>query len=244
MKIIILIVAGVVVITGIFLLVTQDKTPQPAQIGDKGIVFERPKKSAHYESNTPAHGAVLPGAPINVVLDFNFDLAPPSSISINKDGKDYGVGNTLIDGNKLVMRRVMDQSAPDGLYRVDYKACWPDQSCHTGYFQFLIDRGSGKIGYLDMSAKSEVLISLAEIQFKPQNIIVKKGARVIWRNDDVVAHYVNTDSHPAHTYYPKQNSRELQTGDTFAQVFDQPGVYPYHCSAHADIMTGLILVID
>jgi len=25
-----------------------------------------------------------------------------------------------------------------GLYQVDYKACWPDQSCHTGKFAFIV----------------------------------------------------------------------------------------------------------
>src|SRR3989344_9474606 len=56
--------------------------------------FQNPKKSAHYESNTPAHGATLAGVPINVVIDFNFDLAKPSAIQIFHDGTEYGTGET------------------------------------------------------------------------------------------------------------------------------------------------------
>src|SRR3990170_2762336 len=61
------------------------------------------KKSAHYESNTPTHGATLAGVPQNVVVNFNFDLAAPSEIKIEKEGMDYGVGQVIIDENKLAM---------------------------------------------------------------------------------------------------------------------------------------------
>lgn len=73
--------------------------------------FQNPKKSAHYESNTPSHGTVLAGVPINVAISFNFDLAGNSSISIMKDGKEYGVGDTQIDENKLAMRRKMNPAS-------------------------------------------------------------------------------------------------------------------------------------
>ena len=43
--------------------------------------------------------------PINVVIDFNFDLAAPSEIKILTGGKDYSEGETVIDENKLAMRR-------------------------------------------------------------------------------------------------------------------------------------------
>lgn len=59
--------------------------------------FSTSKKSAHYESNTPEYGTTLAGVPINVVINFNFDLVNPSEIKIEKDGKDYGVGETVID---------------------------------------------------------------------------------------------------------------------------------------------------
>src|SRR3989344_2624110 len=110
------------------------------------------KKSAHYESSTPEHESTLADVPINVVINFNFDLAGASSISITQNQKEYGVGKTTIDSNKLSMRREMDQTAPDGTYIVNYIACWPDGSCHDGSFQFSIDR-SQAASFEDMTGQ-------------------------------------------------------------------------------------------
>lgn len=202
--------------------------------------FNRPKKSAHYETNTPAHASVLAASPINIVIDFNFDLAPPSSISIKKDGVEYSVGETVIDSNKLVLRKNFDADAPNGLYKVDYNACWPDRSCHQGYFEFAIDRDTA-VPFQDMRNKSEITIRMSEIKFLPKDLIVSPNTKVIWVNDDDTIHYVNTDSHPAHTYFEKQNSKALNKGELHSVVFSKIGAYPYHCSAHTE-MTGNIIV--
>ena len=71
--------------------------------------------------------------------------------------------------------------------------------------------------------------------------MVSKGTKVTWKNEDPVIHYVNTDQHPEHSYYPPMNSQTLSKGDTFTLTFDRPGLYPYHCSAHRR-MTGTLLV--
>src|SRR3989344_2666417 len=239
-----LIIAGAATV---FFLTKKNGTPNTSENTNSGrpqeqsraISFENPKKSAHYESNTTEHGTILPGMPINVVIDFNFDLAVPSSIKMVHDGKDYEAGETMIDENKLTMRRAMDPASPDGVYRVEYRACWPDRSCHDGYFQFAIDRKLADKA-VDLRNRSSVEIDLAEIAFVPENFKVSRGTKIVWKNADSVEHYINTDSHPAHTYYPAQNSEVLNLGDTFELMFDAPGVYPYHCSAHAEVMKGTI----
>lgn len=209
--------------------------------GPSSVAFGTPKKSAHFESSTPAHGTTLPAPPTNVAIDVNFDLASKSSISIMSGGKEYGTGSTSVDTNKLAMRRVMDPSAPDGLYTVTYRACWPDKTCHDGHFQFAIDRTKTSAA-LDLRGQSAVTVNLKDIVFVPPTIRIRRGTTVKWVNDDTVEHYVNTDAHPSHTYFPTQNSRSLKKGDTFSVAFADPGAYPYHCSAHADTMRGLILV--
>lgn len=256
-KILILVLVVLVVAAGVFLVANRadDGGQNPPTSADSTsanedvttapqamrFAFGTPKKSAHYETNTPAHGAILAAPPINVVIDFNFDLAPPSRISISNDGKEYGIGDLVIDRNKLSMRRNLDPSAPDGLYTVKYNACWPDRSCHEGYFEFAVDRSTVS-AYVDMTNRPEVTISMSEILFKPQHILISAGTKVTWVNDEEVEHYVNTDSHPAHTYYPAQNSSALKQGARYSVTFTQPGAYPYHCSAHADAMTGNIVV--
>lgn len=222
---------------------TLNQTPKKEEaVSDKGVSFANPKKSAHYESNTPAHGVTLAGVPMNVVIDFNFDLAKPSEIKILKDSQDLGEGETIIDKNKSSMRRRMNPDASDGLYTVEYKACWPDGSCHDGSFQFAVDQGLAS-SFDDQTNKKEVTIKLSQIKFNPQNIKVSKRTKVTWINDDEVEHYINTDSHPSHSFYPDQNSKLLKKGDKFSLIFDTPGIYPYHCSAHASSMTGTLLVV-
>lgn len=220
---------------------TSENTSQTATSSNGNYQFQNPKKSAHYESNTPAHSATLAGVPANVVIDFNFDLANGSSISITNNEKEYGVGETIIDSNPLAMRQNMDPSAPDGLYTVSYKACWADGSCHDGIFQFAIDR-SKAADFVDMRNKKEVTVSLRNTSFNPQNLRVSAGTKVAWVNEDNVVHTVNTDSHPAHTYYLNQNSRDLNKRDTYSVTFEKAGIYPYHCTPHASFMTGSILV--
>ncbi len=246
-------VAGIIILAvagGYYLLSNRSSNTTPSSIQTQTISpdqtstpnsFSNPKKSAHYESNTPEHASTLAGVPINIVINFNFDLAPPSSISIKKDNIDYGVSDTVIDSNKLAMRRLMKPDSPDGIYTVTYIACWPDKSCHDGYFQFKIDRSQSQ-NYQDFTNKKEVTVKMSEIKFNPQNIKISKGTKITWINDDEEEHYINTDSHPAHTYFPDQNSRVLSKGGKHSAVFDTTGIYPYHCSAHEATMKGSILV--
>lgn len=240
-------VAIVLLAGGGYFLLSRSASPPtrvPNQAGstkETPLTFTNLKKSAHYESNTPEHGATLAGVPINVVIDFNFDLASPSEIKIEKDGQGYGEEGTIIDKNKLSMRRKMDASAPNGVYTVNYKACWPDGSCHEGSFQFAVDRNLAS-DFEDLTGQADVSITMSNIAFAPKNIRVRRGTKVTWVNDDDVAHYVNTDSHPAHTYYLGSNSQALAKGDNYSLTFNTPGIYPYHCSAHAESMTGSILV--
>ena len=203
--------------------------------------FTTPRKTPHYENSAPAHAVILPASPYNIVINFNFDLAASSQITITNNGKDYATGATSIDINKLTLRRTMDATAPDGTYTVNYKACWPDGSCHDGFFQFAIDR-SQVSRYTDLRQQQAITINLTNNNFSPQLIRITKNTSVTWKNNDSVVHYVNTDPHPGHNFYPLQNSRVLNQGDSFIYTFTQPGIYLYHCSAHADIMTGAILV--
>lgn len=212
-----------------------------ANFNSEDVVFQQQKKSAHFETSTPNHEEIAAAVPINVVINFNFDLSTISTISILKDGQEYGTGSTTVDANKLALRRTMNPDSPDGTYTVKYNACWPDNSCHDGQFEFVIDR-SKKETFQDLRGESTVTISLADVMIEPKEIRISKGTKVIWQNDDEVGHYINTDSHPAHTYFPEQNSQELHTGDQYSVTFDTPGYYPYHCSAHAHDMTGTIVV--
>lgn len=215
--------------------------PQPSAGDQQETSFANPKKSAHFETSTPAHASTLATVPVDVVIDFNFDLADSSAIKIEKDGKDYATGSTTVDSNKLTMRRQMDQRAPDGVYTVNYNGCWPDRTCHDGNFQFAVKR-SLLSTYQDMKGQKTITIKLSQLKFQPMNVRVSPGTMVTWVNDDNETHYVNTDSHPAHTHVPGLNSKALAKGASYSFTFEKIGAYPYHCSAHATQMTGNIVV--
>jgi len=221
---------------------TNVDSPIATQNEKAPIDFGQQIKSAHFETSTPEHGTTLAAAPNQIAINFNFDLAKPSDISITSGGKKYSTGDTVIDENLLTMRLGMDTDAPDGLYEVKYHACWPDSSCHDGVFTFAIDRTKAS-SYTDLTGKKEVTIKMKEIKFDPQNIIIDKGTKVTWVNNEDVVHYVNTDSHPGHTHQLGFNSKALNKGVTYSYTFDQAGAYPYHCSAHASQMTANIVVI-
>jgi plastocyanin len=204
-------------------------------------VFQDPIKTPHYVDTVPRHASVLPAVPLNVIASFNFDLGPGSELKIIKDGIDYGQGVLEIDDNKLTMRRAMMADSPEGQYSVQYKACWPDGSCHDGEFGFAID-SSLLVGFMDMRNQTEITITMKDIAFNPKEVIISSGTTVTWTNNDAIDHYINTDPHSGHNYYPYQNSALLKPGDNYTLQFGKPGVYPYHCSLHAATMTGTIVV--
>lgn len=245
-----ILVAALVASTVVYLSSPKNKTPAPPvetlpiqqKEETEKITFADPKKSAHYESNTPEHGDALADVPTNVVIDFNFDLSEKSSATIKDSaGQDWGLGETQVDKNKLTLRRLVKPDSPDGLYTVSYDACWPDGSCHDGYFEFQINRALSS-SFEDLRGKKEVTVKIKDLDFGTKKLRVGRGTKIIWVNQDAADHYVNTDAHPAHTYFPSQNSKLLKPGSSYSLVLNEPGIYPYHCSAHAAQMKAVILV--
>ena len=94
--------------------------------------------AAHFVSSDPTHGAKLAQQPASVMLNFNFTLNETSTIAITKDGKALNLSKPSYIGNKLAMSVALPAGSGNGLYVVDYKACWPDNSCHNGRFGFTV----------------------------------------------------------------------------------------------------------
>lgn len=114
----------------------EEATPPTEEPVSVNFDFAQPKKSAHYVSNIPGHGAILDSAPTQVSLIFNFDLSTASTISVMKNGQEVSTGAAAISADKLTLSKALIVNAGSGLYTVNYNACWPDGSCHDGQFQF------------------------------------------------------------------------------------------------------------
>lgn len=248
-----IVVVLIVLVSGFFLFArdasgpTQNETNYPVEeetmSEDTSQNVVPQKKSPHFVDSSPAHGELFAAAPKNIVINFNFDLSPKSTIQVAHENLkiEPTTGATTVDNTKLTLRQDLLGELPDGRYTVSYNACWPDNSCHDGQFDFIID-SKLKSEYQNMTGKTQVQISLKSIAFSPAKIVVSKGTKVTWTNDEAVGHYVNTDPHPSHTFYLGQNSKELKQGDAYSVTFSEAGEYPYHCSAHAATMIGRVVV--
>lgn len=207
--------------------------PQPTSSPTAAVKAEDIQniRTPHFVDSAPAHGDELAASPLGVVINTNFDIVPPSSISITVQGQDVAEGETEVGPNRLSMRRAIRTDAPDGIYLVQYHACWPDKSCHDGQFAFSVDP-SRLEGYQDLRGKPTVTIGMKNVKFDPEKIVISPGTHIVWVNNDPFGHYVNTDPHPTHNYYPAQNSFELQENENYELTLNDEGEYLYHCSAH------------
>lgn len=213
----------------------------PNVTSQEKTVFGPAQKSVGWISNTPAHGATFAAVPVHVVIDFTLELTASPTISIMKDGKEFGVGAVAIDSNRRSMRRRVDTSAPDGIYTVSYRSCWSDGNCGEGKFQFAIKRSLAE-GFEDHTGTPDVTVLIVDNSFMPKEVRISKNTRITWKNMDMVDHFVNTDPYPSNTYYPKLNSYTITPEGAFPFVFPQPGIYPYHDDSAAQTMTGSIIV--
>ena len=241
MKSVVLILVAVL---GIVLVVRVFVPPQPMFLPEdqelQSAIFETPEKSLHWVSNMPQYASSFAAPPVNIVIDVDNSLAPISSISIQKDGVEYGTESTSVDSNKLAMRRKMNADVQDGKYTVTYRACWTDGSCDSGSFQFAIDRRladsfEDHLGRPDIPP--DIGISIENGGFSPRKIRIRKNTRVVWTNNDTVDQTVTAGS-----YNPAQNSKTIQPKEAFEVVFSEIGEYPYWSSSDPETMTGSLLV--
>jgi plastocyanin len=200
-------------------------------------------RTPHFLDSFPLHNETLSQTPNIVKINFDFDLGKQSKISVSKNGSPVTSGATRIGANALYMEVPLKQSG-DGNYRVTYRAFWPDGSYHDGRFQFTVS-ASALSGYVDMTGRPEVTISMKALRFDPARLIVSRGAKVTWVNNDSVLHFVNSDPHASHNVIDDFNSRSLQTGASYSFTFNETGEWGYHCSAHFGAkMTGRVIVKD
>jgi plastocyanin len=85
-----------------------------------------------------------------------------------------------------------------------------------------------------------VEVTLADIQFQPASVTVKKGGKVTWTNEETVAHDVTKTGGPGPDFKSGE-SGGMAEGDTFTQTFDTPGQVEYVCTVHAN-MKGTVTV--
>ena len=124
---------------------SKSATPAPGEKGIEeksiGTTFKQERfdniKTPHYVSSTPTNNELLTTAPSKVTINFNFNVVPPSKISVTRDEVDVTSGSTTFSSDNLFIS-VPINGQETGNYKVTYKACWPDDSCHNGSFGFSV----------------------------------------------------------------------------------------------------------
>jgi plastocyanin len=78
-------------------------------------------------------------------------------------------------------------------------------------------------------------VNIAHFAFTPEVLTVPVGTEVVWMNQDNIQHTVTSDDETSFA------SSLLGSGETFSHRFDEPGIFPYHCSVHP-MMTAKVVV--
>jgi len=77
-------------------------------------------------------------------------------------------------------------------------------------------------------------VLIDSVQFKPQELTVRRGDRLVWINKDPFPHTVTADSKVF-------DSHSLAPEASWTYIPRKPGEYAYHCTLHPT-MTGKITV--
>ncbi len=83
---------------------------------------------------------------------------------------------------------------------------------------------------------AEAAIEIKDFAFNPDALTVRAGTKLTWTNRDDTPHTVTSTATP-----PLFKSGALDSDDSFALVFDNPGTFSYFCSLHPH-MQGTVIV--
>lgn len=86
-------------------------------------------------------------------------------------------------------------------------------------------------------APASVSVNISNFAFNPPTLIVKKGTKVTWVNNDSAPHTVTSDSGSL------LNSPTLALGQSFSFTFSNLGTFNYYCAIHP-MMKGSVIVTN
>jgi plastocyanin len=87
--------------------------------------------------------------------------------------------------------------------------------------------------YLGVAHAEDGVVTIDNFTFQPQELTVKAGTTVTWKNHDDIPHTIVSAG--------KFRSKTMDTDDSFSFTFTAAGDYKYFCSLHPH-MTGTIKV--
>lgn len=78
-------------------------------------------------------------------------------------------------------------------------------------------------------APAEVVVTYTNDGFAPQEITVKSGTTVVFKNETSGAMWIASGPHPTHENYPEfDTKREYNPGESYSFTFTKTGAWGYH----------------
>ena len=71
-------------------------------------------------------------------------------------------------------------------------------------------------------------VDMEDIEFRPPEVVVRRGGTITWTNRDALAHTVTKESGPG----PGFDSGTVRGGGTYRRAFTARGVIRYLCTIH------------
>lgn len=89
---------------------------------------------------------------------------------------------------------------------------------------------------VDETGKSVVEIKAIDNSLEPRYVMVSPGTRIVWRNEGRNPHDILPDVDGA---FPAAKASEMPPGATHTVTLTEPGDYPYYCSTHGTMKSGM-----
>lgn len=115
---------------------TTGTTPPPV---DDRPTFTAERRSREVTATQPADRARLASVPSNLSVTFGQPVRGTPTLSMRVEGVEYGAGDTVVGDAGTTIRRGLAANAPEGIYTVNYYACFVVDPCASGSFQFSLE---------------------------------------------------------------------------------------------------------
>lgn len=99
--------------------------------------------------------------------------------------------------------------------------------------QVPVEQSDNSAPATNTATTTELNVSIKNMAFDPAVVNVKVGTRIVWVNNDSVAHSVDGGS--------VFKSITLNPGDTFSYLFTTVGTFKYICSIHPSMKAEVIV---
>ena len=125
----------------------------------------------------------------------------------------------------------VEADLPPGTYEVE---CFVSDHDERGMRTMLEVRADAPLATIDPASSSPGTVRIVQFAFVAADLDVEAGSRITWTNEDPTPHTVTAEARAF-------DSLQLEPGESFSTMLEQPGDYRYRCEIHPT-MTGTVHV--